>query len=144
MAKVLVAYYSKTGNTRKMAELVAEGARSGGAEVDLVQADEVDFGRLADYDGFALGSPDYFSYMAGQLKILFDEALPHKGELSGRPAVCFVSHGGGGSAIESVERLTKAVGLGQVGKGVLAKGAPTAESADACRALGRELAEAIT
>jgi len=143
MAKVLVAYYSKTGNTKQMAELVAEGARSAGAEVELVQADQVDFSQLPGYDGFALGSPDYFSYMAGQVKILFDEALGYKGQLSGKPAVCFVSHGGGGTAIESVERLTKAVGLSQVGKGVLAQGAPTGESADACRALGEQLVKAV-
>ena len=143
MARVLVAYYSKTGNTKKMAELVAEGARGAGAEVELVQADKADFANLAGYDGFALGSPDYFSYMAGQLKILYDEALAHKGELSERPAVCFVSHGGGGKAIESVERLTKAIGLAQVGKGVLCKGAPEGESAEGCRALGRQLVEAI-
>jgi len=143
MAKVLVAYYSKSGNTKKMAELVAEGARSAGAQVTLVQADKVDFARLAGYDGYALGSPDYFSYMAGQLKILFDEALAHKGELSGKPAVCFVSHGGGGAGIESVQQLTKAVGLHQVGKGVLSKGAPTGAAADACRELGKELVKAI-
>lgn len=143
MAKVLVAYYSKTGNTKKMAELVAEGARSAGAEVDLLQADQVDFTTLPEYDGFALGSPDYFSYMAGQLKIFFDEALAYKGQLSGKPAVCFVSHGGGGKAIESVERLTQAVGLNQVGEGVLAKGAPTGETAEACRSLGEKLVEAV-
>jgi len=144
MAKVLVAYYSKTGNTKRMAELVAEGARSAGAQVDLVQADQVGFARLGDYDGFALGSPDYFSYMAGQVKILFDEALAHKGEISGRPAVCFVSHGGGGSAIDSVERLAKAVGLTQVADSVVVKGAPEGDSAEDCRALGRRLAEAST
>jgi len=144
MAKVLVAYYSKTGNTERMAELVAEGVRSAGAEVDLVQADQVDVAHLGDYDGFALGTPDYFSYMAGHLKILFDEALAHKGEISGKPAVCFVSHGGGGRAIESVEHLTQAVGLKQSGDSAVVKGAPEGESADACRALGRKLAEAIT
>lgn len=143
MAKVLVAYYSKTGNTKKMAELVAEGARSAGAEVDLAQADEVDFTAVSEYDGFALGSPDYFSYMAGQVKIFFDETLAHKGELSGKPVVCFVSHGGGGSAIESVERLAKAVGLIQVGEGVLAKGVPTGEVAQACRTLGEQLVKTI-
>ncbi len=143
MVRLLVAYYSKTGNTRKMAELVAEGGRSAGAEVEMVQADEADFAQLASYDGFALGTPDYFSYMAGQLKIFYDEALSHKGELSGKPAVCFVSHGGGGRAIESVEALTGSIGLTQVGKGLTCKGAPEGETAEACRALGKQLVEAV-
>ena len=143
MARVLVAYYSKTGNTGKMAELVAEGARSAGGEVEMVQADEADFAQLAGYDGFALGTPDYFSYMAGQLKIFYDEALGRKGELSGKPAVCFVSHGGGGKAIESVEALTGAIGLTQVGKGLPCKGAPEGDTAEACRALGKQLVEAV-
>ena len=109
-----------------------------------MQADQVNFAHLGDYDGFALGSPDYFSYMAGQLKTLFDEALAHKGELSGKPAACFVSHGGGGRAIESVEHLTQAIGLKQIGDSAVVKGAPEGESAEACRALGRALVEAIT
>jgi NAD(P)H dehydrogenase (quinone) len=143
MAKVLVAYYSKSGNTKQMAELVAEGARAAGAEAELVRADEADFGNLGSYDGFALGTPDYFTYMAGQLKIFFDEALAHKQTILNRPAVCFVSHGGGGGAIESVERLAKSIGLKQAADSAVVKGAPTGDAADECRALGRELAEAV-
>jgi len=143
VAKVLVAYYSKSGNTKRMAELVGEGARSAGADVELVRADEVAFDRLADYDGFALGTPDYFTYMAGQLKIFFDEALACKQVLLNRPVVCFVSHGGGGGAIDSVEQLSKSVGLKQAADSVVVKGAPAGDSAEDCRALGRKLVQAL-
>ena len=40
MARILVVYHSETGHTARMAELVADGAREAGAEVDLKKVDE--------------------------------------------------------------------------------------------------------
>ena len=96
MAEILVVYYSKSGNTLKMAELVAEGARKQGShQVRVVSAQGLDLADFLKADGYAIGSPDYFSYVAGHVKILFDEALAHKSELLNRPCVGFINHGGG-------------------------------------------------
>jgi len=64
-------------------------------------------------------------------------------ELKGKPFVSFVSHGGGGGAIESLQKLGKAVGLNAVSEGLKVQGAPTGESVKACRALGRTLSQAL-
>lgn len=143
MSRVLVIYYSKTGNTRKMAELVAEGAKSvAGTDVKLVEAPNVDSEEFAGAAGFAFGTPDYYTYMAGQLKVVFDETLALKKRISGKPFASFVSHGGGGGAIKSVDALAQHIGLKQVREGVLAKGAPEGKSAEECRSLGAALAQA--
>ncbi|MEA3403872.1 MAG: NAD(P)H-dependent oxidoreductase [Armatimonadota bacterium] len=144
MARIAVVYYSKTGNTERMAELIAEGCREvPGVEVEVVKLPGVDMDRLQEADGYAIGSPDYFSYMAGHVKTLYDEALSLKEQLSGRPYVAFCTHGGGGRALESLERLSQALGLEQVAPGELCAGAPSGESEERARRLGRRLAEAV-
>ena len=57
MSKVAVVYTSTTGNTEKMAEAVAEGAKSKGAEVVVLTADAFSAGEVANYDAIAFGSP---------------------------------------------------------------------------------------
>ena len=141
MAKILVVYHSLGGNTAKMAEAVAEGAR-GVAGTEAVVKTGLDAGvdDLLACAGVALGSPDYFSYMAGHMKVFFDEALSHKATLKGRPYVAFGTHGGGAKVLDSMERLSQAIGLSQVRPGMMCQGSPGAEEADAHCVPGRSRA----
>ncbi|GHV49712.1 flavodoxin [Synergistales bacterium] len=50
-------YWSGTGNTEKMAELIAKGARLAGAEVSVINTDAARPGDMSGYDVIALGSP---------------------------------------------------------------------------------------
>lgn len=149
MKRILIVYHSQEkGNTRRMAELVAEGCRQvDGVEVELVNVNEgrVDMDAAERADGYALGSPDYFSYMAGGLKQFFDDLLIASNagrNVKGKPHVVFLTHGGGGHAIESVEKLAKATKLIKVADSAVCKGAPEAEE-DVKKSiqLGRTLAE---
>ncbi len=145
MAQIAVIYYSKSGNTQKMAELVAEGIREvEGVEARMCALPGTEPAEVADAAGFAIGSPDYFSYAAGHVKVFFDEALAHKNEISGKPYVAFGTHGGGAKVLDSLERLSQAIGLKQVQPGMMCLGAPGDNEAAAVRALGRALAEAVT
>ncbi|MGD9495299.1 MAG: flavodoxin family protein [Armatimonadota bacterium] len=145
MPKVAVVYYSRSGNTEQMAELVAEGCREvSGTEVTMARLPDASMAELAEADGFAIGSPDYFSYVAGHVKTFFDEALAHKNAVAGKPYVAFGTHGGGARVLESLERLSQAIGLRQVTPGMMCLGAPGPNEADAVRALGRALAEAVS
>jgi len=144
MAIVLVVYHSDTGKTRQMAELVAAGASSvEGVSVELASADGLDINRIVECDGVALGSPDYFSYVAGQMKIVFDRLLSHKDELKGKPFVGFGSHGGGAKVLGVIETLAGRVGLSRLREGVLCLNAPVGEAMDECRELGKALAQAV-
>ena len=57
MRKVAVVFWSGTGNTEQMAEAVAEGAKSAGAEVTLANVNDFDSSSVADFDGIAFGCP---------------------------------------------------------------------------------------
>ncbi len=145
MGMILVIYYSGTGNTKKMADLVAEGAASTGKhQVKAVAVEQLDLAEFTAANGYAFGSPDYFTYMAGQMKTFFDRALPYVKKVKGKPFVSFVSHGGGGGAIDSLDRLGNAIGLKRACDGVKCLGAPAGKTAEECRGLGRKLAEAVS
>ncbi len=69
MAKVLVVYYSQTGNTQKMAELIAEGLKKQGVEVKLKKVKDTSPDDFAAADGIIIGSPTYYGSMAGEIKV---------------------------------------------------------------------------
>lgn len=71
--KVLVAYHSLTGHTEKMAQAVVEGAGSvPGTVVELRRVGEVTAQQLFAADALVVGSPVYWSNMAGEVKTFFD------------------------------------------------------------------------
>ena len=70
---VLVAYHSATGNTEKMAQGVAEGAKAvSGTSVVLKRVGDVTDNDLLSSDAVIVGSPVYFGNMAGEVKTFFD------------------------------------------------------------------------
>lgn len=72
--KVLVAYHSLSGNTEKMADAVAEGARSvSGTSVTLKRVGQVTAEDLFTSDALVVGSPVYWSNMSGEVKAFFDD-----------------------------------------------------------------------
>lgn len=76
MAKVLIIYHSQSGNTEEMAKAVAKGAkRISETEVILKKDTEATLEDLINSSGIAIGSPDYFSYMAGAVKDFFDRTF---------------------------------------------------------------------
>jgi NAD(P)H dehydrogenase (quinone) len=102
MKKALVTYYSKSGNTRKMAELIAEYVRSQGIETDLVPVEERAIDSLPTYDGYIIGSPNYFGTMAWQVKKFIDDSIKYYRKLDGKVVAAFTSEGmigGGGDLV---------------------------------------------
>jgi NAD(P)H dehydrogenase (quinone) len=70
---VLVAYHSSTGNTEKMAQGVAEGAKAvAGTTVVLKRVGDVAGNDLTACDAIIVGSPVYFGNMSGEVKTFFD------------------------------------------------------------------------
>jgi NAD(P)H dehydrogenase (quinone) len=70
---VLVTYHSATGNTEKMAQAVAEGAKAvSGTSVVLKRVSEVAGDDLLSSDAVIVGSPVYFANMSGEVKTFFD------------------------------------------------------------------------
>ncbi|MBN1401177.1 MAG: flavodoxin family protein [Anaerolineae bacterium] len=148
MKKVMIVYHSQQyGNTKACAELVARGVREAGEiEVELVnlnEAQRIDIDAFLATDGVALGTPDYFSYPAGTIKQLFDdllEAYRKDKPVYDRPCALFVTHGGGGRAVEPFKRLARDFRI--VGEPFVCRRAPEPDCPEAI-ALGRALGEAV-
>ena len=91
MKKVLVGYYSRTGNTEKMAEYIAEGIRMTGNDAELKKISEIKSEEdLKGYDGFIFGCPTYHRDLtAGMKTFLF---LAEKANLTGKMGGAFGSY----------------------------------------------------
>ncbi len=109
MPKILITYFSHGGNTRKMAEALAQALQDAGCQVDLKKVADTTNQDLLDADGVLLGSPCYFGAMAAPMKEFIDRsiALYGNGELEGKPAGVFVSTGsiGGGGELAILNML---------------------------------------
>jgi len=102
MKKVLVAYYSRSGNTEKMARMISDGLSAQGVDVTLQKVDEVSIDALPGYDGFVIGSPNYFGTMAWPVKKFVDDSVKYFKKLDGKAAAAFTSEGmigGGGDTV---------------------------------------------
>ncbi|UVO52263.1 NAD(P)H:quinone oxidoreductase [Sphingomonas sp. SUN019] len=129
MTKVLVLYYSSYGHIEQMADAVAEGARAGGADVDIRRVAETappevaaaahfktDSAHpliegpdaLADYDAVIVGSPTRFGRMPSQMAAFWDTTggLWMRGALVGKVGGAFTStasqHGGQETTLFSI------------------------------------------
>ncbi len=160
MGKILVLYDSRTGNTKRMAELVAEGARSvEGMEVRLRWVAEAGRGDVLWCDGLALGTPTNIGLVSWRIKRFFDEELLELwGKIDGKIGCAFSSEGGwgGGGELACQSALTLLMNYGflvfgvtdYVGEeltlhyGAVVPGGPESrEEREGCRRLGRRLAE---
>jgi flavorubredoxin len=143
MSKVLVVYCSMTGNTKAAAEAIAEGAKSKGAEVVIKAGAVAQPADLLNCSAVALGSYDAFSYMGGGLKDFLDRAYyPTKDKVANKPYAAFITHGGGGKAIESIEKIAQSFKLKKIADSVSVKDKPAGQALLDLKALGVKLATA--
>jgi multimeric flavodoxin WrbA len=147
MGKILVIYHSQQyGNTKILAEALADGVREAGAEVSLINTNErrVTLEEFLATDAVAIGTPDYFSYVAGTIKTFFDDIYlwDQAGKsVKEKPAVLFCSHGGGGGKVRQPLESFAHRFFQQIGE-TLSSGRPISEEARKnCRALGKKLVE---
>ena len=145
MCKILIVYHSQAGHTQRMAESVAKGAGSiEGVTVALKRAEQADLRDLLECDGLAIGSPEYFGYMAGMVKDFFDrtydEARGRK-EVFKKPYVLFVSAGNDGKgALSNMERICTGYQFKKVYEPVVARGEINRDTLIRCDELGKTIA----
>jgi multimeric flavodoxin WrbA len=149
MGKIIVIYHSQQyGDTKILAEALAQGAREAGVEVSLINTNErrVALEEFLSCDGVAIGTPDYFSYVAGTVKTFFDDLylwnLSGK-PVKGKPAVLFFSCGGGGKVKQPLESLAQRF-FQQKGETVRSDRPITNEAKKKCLALGKELVKHLS
>lgn len=143
MKKLLVLYYSRSGNTEKMAKAVAEGAQSiSDTVVELSY--HIDASELSDYDAVLFGAPTYRKEIPIEFKNLLEEAAAKGITLKGKIAAAFGSYGWSGEAPKQVlDILQTKFEMQTPEPPLLAKYIPDQASLDACRNLGKKIAETL-
>jgi flavorubredoxin len=101
MAKVLIVYASRSGETQNIADLIAEGVRFAGHEAEVVNVKEIKSeSDLDGFDGYAFGSATYHGEMLQGMKtFLF---LAEKANLEGKIGGAFGSYGWSGEANDRI------------------------------------------
>jgi flavorubredoxin len=143
MKKVLVLYYSRTGNTEKMANAVAEGLQSGG-NIEAELSFHVDAESLSAYDAILVGTPTYHHDMPVDFKNLFEQAAVQGLSLKGKIGAVFGSYGWSGEAPKLILEIMKNKFEMQVTElPLLAKYVPDQNMLNACRELGKRVSESL-
>lgn len=148
MKKIAVVYYSRSGNTRSMAELIASGAgKVDGVEVDIKDIADFSVDMALSYDGIIIGSPTYYGSMAWQIKKFFDDSVKFHGKLSGKIGAAFTSAanigGGNETTINGIINAMLIHGMLIFGRhqgdhyGVVSIGAPDDRVKSQCIDLGK-------
>ncbi|MFC1814734.1 flavodoxin family protein [Thermodesulfobacteriota bacterium] len=145
MAHILVIYHSQSGNTQKLAEAVASGAASvEDTKVVLKQAKDATIEDLVLCDGIAIGSPEYFGYMAGMIKDFFDrtyEPAKAKRAIFMKPYIIFISAGNDGrKARDQIERICLGYPFKKAYEPLIVRGTPDKESLKQCHEMGQTIA----
>ncbi len=150
MARVLVLYFTRTGNTKAMAEIVADAAEKEGAEVVLKDVEDAKPDEMLDFDAIVAGSPTYYGGMAGKMKDFFDFSVSHHGKLSGKVGGAFSSSAniGGGNETTVLTILHAMLIHGMIVQGTaegdhygpVSVDAPDDRVKTQCEALGRRTA----
>ena len=98
MAKALVVYATRSGETKNIADLIAEGIRFSGAEANVVNITEIKKeSDLEGYDGYAFGSATYHGDMMQSMKTML--FLAEKANLEGKAGGSFGAFGWSGEAL---------------------------------------------
>lgn len=143
MPKILVVYYSRSGNTERMAKAVVEGAQSNpNIVVDLsyhVEAED-----LANYDALIFGTPTYHTQMPVDFKNLFEEISTKQINLKGKIGSAFGSFGWSGEAPQAVIEILKKFEMQVIEPPIRAKYLPDAKALDSCRDLGKRVAQELS
>ena len=146
--RILVTFHSQSGNTRRMAEAVAEGVgQTEGAEPVLKQACDTVADDMRGCRAMVICSPEYFGYMAGAVKDLFDrtyEQLREEPAMRKLPYAIVISAGNDGTgALTHIERILKGYRLKKVQHPIITKGPITGEALSLCVEMGKTIAEGV-
>ena len=154
--QVLVLYYSRTGNTHKLAQAVSEGVESvEGVRCLLRSTEEVKREDFVESDGIIAGSPVYFGVMAAELKKVFDDFVSVRRKTENKVGAAFATGGdaagGKETTMMSIIQAMLIYGMIIVGDpmsatghyGVACLGAPDASARQNGFKLGARVAELV-
>lgn len=141
MEQVLIVYWSGTGNTAAMAEMVAEGIKEAGREAVILPAEEASLADVEKYRAIAMGCPSMGDEVLEESTMEpFVEEI--EGSVSGKTLGLFGSYGwGDGQWMRDWTDRMKQAGASVIGgEDAICNGAPNADAEAALKELGKRLA----
>ncbi len=151
--KVLITYYSRTGNTEQLAQAVADSVTTSGGTVELKRVTETTLDDLLEADAILIGTPVYYGSMAAEVKQLLDQSISIHGKLDGKVGGAFSSSaniaGGNETAILDIVNALLIHGMVIQGDAVgdhygpVAIGAPDERSLKLARRWGGRVCELL-
>ena len=151
MAKGLVVYYSKTGNTKAMAEIVSNSMNDSGLSTECKPVEKAKVADLLAVDAIVVGSPTYYGQMAPALMQLFTDSVSRHGALAGKVGGAFSSSAniGGGNETTILGILEAMLIHGMIIQGdpqgdhygPVSIGSPDERVTTQCQRLGRKIAK---
>lgn len=137
--KVAVVFWSGTGNTEAMANAVAEGARTAGADVSLLTSDAFNANLVSDYDALIFGCPAMGAEVLEETE--FDPMFTDvEGHLVGKKVALFGSYGwGDGEWMRNWEETCESNGASMAADFVICCGTPDGDVLEECESLGAAL-----
>lgn len=136
-----VIYWSQTGNTERMAELIAKGIEEGGKSAELVELSGVSIDDLKDEEVIIFGSPAYGAEELEETEVEpFVASL--EGNINGKKVALFGSWGwGDGAWMKDLEERIKSYGAELIGEGLTVKELPEGEDEARCIEFGKLIAK---
>ncbi len=143
MKKISVVYWSGTGNTKMMAEAIAEGARAQAVPVSLLSVENADIEEVLYSDAIALGCPSMGCEVLeeDEMETFMCNLEKRTEKLKDKTIALFGSYdwGDGQWMLEWEDRM-KAVGVKLVDRGLIVHNTPDAKGLKLCIELGKKLA----
>ncbi|MFX0055960.1 MAG: flavodoxin domain-containing protein [Candidatus Hermodarchaeota archaeon] len=135
MMRIIVVYESTRGRTKAMADAICEGVKSAGADCDLINA--TGFNELGDACALAVGASTRMKRPLPKVRQILSELQP----LDGKPVAAFGSYGWSGEAPGVIGQQLESLGGVLVDSPLRVKDYPDDTGIEACKALGKKLAE---
>ena len=153
MAKGLVVYYSRTGNTEQMAGIIAGSMNEAGLSTECKSVDKTSVQDLLAADAIVVGSPTYYGLMSFEIKKLFDDSVSNHGQLDGKIGAAFSSSanvgGGNETTVMAILQMMLIHGMVIQGDakgdhyGPVSIGKPDARVEGLCKRQGQRIAELV-
>ncbi len=144
MAKVLVVYTTRTGQTKNIAELIAEGIRFTGAEAAVVNVTSIKKeADLEGYDAYVFGSATYHGQMMQGMKTML--FLAEKANMEGKVGGSFGAFGWSGEAPGRIfDTMTNIFKMDMVGGPLRLKSASLGGGTQMCQDYGKEIGKKLS
>jgi NAD(P)H dehydrogenase (quinone) len=151
MAKGLVMYYSRSGNTKMMAQTIADAMNGAGLPTQCKSIAETKVNDVLEVDAIVIGSPTYYGRAASPIAVFFDETVNKHGKLDGKIGAAFSSSAniGGGNETTILELINTMLIHGMIVQGdpqgdhygPVSIGKPDERVIGQCQRRGKRIAE---